>query len=69
MRKVTNRPKAGILRAKWLQKIKEEDFKISTKFKKQYIKGYNNIVIIKILPYKQIVYTYRAIVEVVETKT
>ena len=33
LRKLTYRPKAGILRAKWLKELKqEEDFKAVTKF-------------------------------------
>ena len=35
-----------MLRAKWLQEIKEEkNFKILTRFKERYIKGCNNAVI------------------------
>jgi len=46
MQRITNRPKTGILRAKWLTKLEEEeDLGILTRFKKQYIKGCYNIVI------------------------
>ena len=43
IRKVTNRLRAGILRAKWLTELEEEeDFGILTRFKEQYTKGYND---------------------------
>jgi len=46
VRRITNRLRVGILRAKWLTKLEEEeDLGILTRFKEQYIKGYYNAVI------------------------
>jgi len=46
IRKITNRPRAGILRVKWLTELEDkEDLGISTRFKERYIKGCYNIVI------------------------
>ena len=46
MRRITNRFRAGTLRAKWLTKLEnKEDLGISTRFKEQYIKGCYDIVI------------------------
>ena len=45
-RRITNRPRAGILRAKWFTKLEEkEDLKILIGFKEQYTKGCYNAVI------------------------
>ena len=36
----------GILKAKWLKKLEEEeDLKVPTHFIERYMKGYNNVVI------------------------
>jgi len=44
--KIINRPRAGILRAKWLIKLEnEKDLEILIRFKERYIKGCHNIVI------------------------
>ena len=46
MRKVTNRPQTGTLRAKWLSELEqEEDLGILIRFKKRYTKGYYNAAI------------------------
>ena len=46
MRRITNRPKIGTLRAKWLTKLEqEEDLGILTRFKERYIKGCYNAAI------------------------
>jgi len=46
VRRVTNRPSAGTLRAKWLDELEqEEDLDILTRFKERHIKEYYNIVI------------------------
>jgi len=46
IRRITNRLKVGILKAKWLTKLEDkEDLGILTRFKEQHIKGYYNIVI------------------------
>jgi len=48
IRKVTNRPSAGIPRVKWLDKLEqEEDLDIPTRFKERHTKGYHDIVIIR----------------------
>jgi len=45
MRRITNRLRIGILRAKWLTKLEdEEDLEILTRFEEQYIKGCHDIV-------------------------
>jgi len=45
IRRITNRPKIGILRAKWLTELEEEeDLGILTRFKERHIKGYYNAV-------------------------
>jgi len=46
VRRITNRPRVGILRAKWITKLEnEEDLGIPIRFKERYIKGCYNIVI------------------------
>jgi len=46
MQRITNRPKVGILRAKWLTKLEqEEDLGILIRFEEQHIKGYYDAVI------------------------
>ena len=46
IQKVINRLRVGTLRAKWLNKLEqEEDLGILTKFIEQYTKGYNKAVI------------------------
>jgi len=41
-------PRAGILKAKWLTELEnEEDLGILTRFKERYTKGYYNVVIRK----------------------
>jgi len=46
VQRITNRPRVGILRAKWLTKLKsKEDLGILIRFKKRYIKGCYNVVI------------------------
>jgi len=48
MQRVINRPSVGTSRAKWLDKLEqEEDLDILTKFKKRHTKGYYNIAIIR----------------------
>jgi len=48
IQRVTNRPSAGIPRAKWLDKLKqEEDLDILTRFKERHTKGYYNAAIIR----------------------
>jgi hypothetical protein len=43
-----NRPRAGTPRAKWLNKLEdEEDLGIPTRFEKRHIKGYHDVVIIR----------------------
>ena len=45
IRKVTNRPRVGILRAKWLAKLEqEESINILPRFEERYIKGYYEVV-------------------------
>jgi len=46
MRRVINRPSAGTPRAKWLDKLEqEEDLNILTRFKERYTKEYYNAAI------------------------
>jgi len=46
IQKITNRPRIGTLRAKWLTKLEqEEDLGILTRFKERYIKGCHDIAI------------------------
>jgi len=46
VQRITNRPRAGTLRAKWLTKLEnKEDLGIPTRFEERYIKGYYNAVI------------------------
>jgi len=48
MQRVTNRPSIGTLRAKWLDKLEqEENLGIPTRFKKRYTKGCYNTAIIR----------------------
>jgi len=43
VRRITNRPSVGIPRAKWLNKLEqEEDLNIPTRFKKRHTKEYHN---------------------------
>ena len=44
--RVTNRPKAGTPRVKWLNKLEqEENLGFLTRFEERYTKGYHNVVI------------------------
>ena len=46
IQKVTNKPKAGTLRVKWLNKLEEEEnLGVLTRFAERYTKGCNNAVI------------------------
>jgi len=46
IQRITNRPKIGTLRAKWLTKLEEEeDLGILTRFKERHIKGCYNAAI------------------------
>jgi len=46
VRRITNRLRIGILRAKWLTKLEEEeDLGILTRFEERYTKGCNDTVI------------------------
>jgi len=48
IQRITNRPKAGTPRVKWLDKLEqEEDLGILTRFKERYTKGCYNAVIIR----------------------
>ena len=41
LKKVTNRPKIGTLRVKWLKELEQEkDLGVLTRFKERYTKGY-----------------------------
>ena len=46
IRRVTNRPRVGTPRAKWLTKLEEEeDLGIPTRFEERYTKGYYDTAI------------------------
>jgi len=46
VRRITNRPRVGIPRAKWLIKLEnEEDLGIPTRFEERHIKGCHDAVI------------------------
>jgi hypothetical protein len=46
IRKITNRPRVGMPRAKWLNELEDkEDLGILTRFEERYIKGYYDAVI------------------------
>jgi len=48
IQRITNRPSIGTLKAKWLEKLEqEEDLDILTRFKEKYTKGYYNTAIIR----------------------
>jgi len=48
LKKVTNRPKIGTLRVKWLKELEQEkDLGVLTRFKERYIKGRYKAVITK----------------------
>ena len=48
IRKVTNRPRVGTPRAKWLNKLEEEENnKVLTRFEKKHTKGCYKAVIIR----------------------
>ena len=48
IRKVTNRPRAGTPRAKWLNELEEEEnTKVLTRFKERHTKGCYEVVIVR----------------------
>ena len=44
--RITNRPRVGTPRVKWLNKLEEEEnVRVLTRFVERYTKGYNKVVI------------------------